>query len=105
MADARAQVTADGKVFDAEDTVILQQVASGKTQSPTALTTYQYSMDGSDVKSSSATLSMNDTVVRSRSRPTAYVIPKDIPNAGKDPVHPPESGRSTMSWSPAPLPS
>ena len=29
-----AQVTADGKVFDAEDTVILQQVASGKNPVP-----------------------------------------------------------------------
>ena len=83
VADARAQVAEDGKVFDAEDTVILQQVASGKTQSPTALTRYQYNMDGSDAKTSSATLSMNDTVVRSRIRPTAYVIPKDIPNAEK----------------------
>ena len=83
VADARAQVAEDGKVFDAEDTVILQQVASGKTQSPTTLTRYQYNMDGSDAKTSSATLSMNDTVVRSRIRPTAYVIPKDIPNAEK----------------------
>ena len=40
-------------------------------------------MDASDTKTTSATLSMNDTVVRSRIRPTAYVIPKDIPNAEK----------------------
>ena len=40
-------------------------------------------MDGSDTKTSSATLAINDTVIRSRIRPTAYVIPKDIPNAEK----------------------
>ena len=34
VADARAQVAEDGKVFDAEDTVILQQVASGRTIPP-----------------------------------------------------------------------
>lgn len=80
---ARAQVIQDGGTFDQADQVVLHQTASGQTQSPTALTRHQYSMDGSKDKTTSATLSMNDTVVRSRPRPTAYVIPKDIPNADK----------------------
>lgn len=83
VSDARAQVIADGAIFDADDIVVLHQTASGADQSPTPLTRWQYSVDGSDAKSTTATLSMNDTVVRSRIRPTAYVIPKDIPNAEK----------------------
>ena len=83
MADARLQVIADGEAFNSDDIVVLHQVASGATQSATPLTRYQYSVDGSDTKTSSATLAINDTVVRSRIRPTAYVIPKDIPNAEK----------------------
>ena len=83
VADARLQVIADGEDFNSDDIVVLHQVASGATQSATPLTRYQYSVDGSDTKTSSATLAINDTVVRSRIRPTAYVIPKDIPNAEK----------------------
>ena len=104
VADARAQVAEDGKVFDAEDTVILQQVASGKTQSPTALTRYQYNMDGSDAKTSSATLSMNDTVVRSRIRPTLTSSPRTSPTRRRSCTSSRIRVRSTMSWSPAPPP-
>ncbi len=80
---ARADVVKKGATFDEDDIVVLHQVASGETQSPTPLTRYQYNMDGSASKTSTATLSMNDTVVRSRIRPTAYVIPKDIENLDK----------------------
>lgn len=80
---ARADVVKKGATFEEDDIVVLQQVASGDTQSPTPLTRYQYNMDGSASKTTTATLSMNDTVVRSRIRPTAYVIPKDIENLDK----------------------
>ncbi|MFR6185559.1 MAG: hypothetical protein ACLUJG_08425 [Lawsonibacter sp.] len=60
--------------------MILQQVASGKTQSPHRLTTYQYSTWTAAMSNPPPLLlSMNDTVQACRIRPTAYVIPKDIP--------------------------
>lgn len=84
VAAARQEVVDKGPVYDTDDVVVLHQVASGKTQSPRALTRYQYSLDGvQETKTTSKTLSMNDTVVRSRPRPTAYVIPKNIENIDK----------------------
>lgn len=84
VADARADVIKMGATYEESDTVILHQVASGDTQSPRALTRYQYSIDGKQEPVTAAkTLSMNDTVVRARTRPTAYVIPKDAANLDK----------------------
>lgn len=83
VADARDDVVSDGETFNADDIVVLHQVASGAQQSATPLTRYQYSVSGDEPLVSSATLAINDTVVRSRIRPTAYVIPKDISNVEK----------------------
>ena len=83
VANARANTILDGRTYDADDVVILHQIASGKTFSPRALTRYQYSVNGDTVKTESAALSMNDTIVRSRQRPTAYVIPADAANIDK----------------------
>ena len=84
VAAARAEVIKKGASYREDDVVVLHQTASGKTMSPRELTRYQFSLDGvGETKTSAAALSMNDTVVRSRTRPTAYVIPKDIPNLDK----------------------
>lgn len=80
VAAARADVVKKGAAYEQEDVVVLHQDVSGDFQSPTPLPTYSYSLDGIESKVSQNTLPLQDTVVRSRPRPTAYVIPKDIQN-------------------------
>ncbi len=81
VSDARADVVAKGGVYGDEDTVVLHQGTSGELRSPTALKRTRYALDGvSPVKESKATLWLHDTVIRERTRPTAYVISKDAEN-------------------------
>jgi len=77
VANARQEVIEKGKKYDEEDQVALQQTASGNTRTPFALTQYKFYMDGTPTPNQqTVTLSMNDTIKRSRTRPTAYLLPK-----------------------------
>lgn len=81
VAAAREKVIDLGATYDEDDILVLHQVASGNTLSPSLLTSYQYNIDGiTETKSKTEKLSLNDTVVRSRPRPTAYVLPADLEN-------------------------
>lgn len=83
VAAARARTIADGAVYDESDILALHQVASGETKTPYTATRVQYNLDGTLHGENTAALNLNDTIVRGRTRPTAYVISKDIPNLEK----------------------
>ena len=79
VAAARADVVAKGKTYEESDVLALYQTKSGKTLTDYTAATVQYSVaDGSEKVSKASPLSLNDTLTRSRVRPTAYVIPADI---------------------------
>ena len=82
VAAARADVVAKGKTYEESD--VLAQTKSGKTLTDYTAATVQYSVaDGSEKVSKASPLSLNDTLTRSRVRPTAYVIPADTANIEK----------------------
>ena len=84
VAAARADVIAKGKTYDESDIIALYQTKSGKTLTDYTAATVQYSVaDGSEKVSKASPLSLNDTLTRSRVRPTAYVIPADTANIEK----------------------
>ncbi len=81
VADARADVVAEGSVFgEDEDILVLHHTKSGNTLTEFTGLREQYYLDGTLYTSHEDPLSLEDTVTRSRQRPTAYVIPKDIAN-------------------------
>ena len=84
VADAREETIANGAVYGEEDDILaLYQTASGAVQTEYAGTRVQYNMDGTEYSSSTNTLALYDTIVRGRTRPTAYVIPADLENIDK----------------------
>ncbi|MCD7749274.1 MAG: hypothetical protein LUH42_04405, partial [Oscillospiraceae bacterium] len=58
----------------------LYQTASGATLTDYEGTRVQYNMDGTVYSEETNALELNDTIVRSRTRPTAYVLPADLEN-------------------------
>lgn len=84
VADAREETIAKGAVYGEEDDILaLYQTASGAVQTEYAGTRVQYNMDGTEYSSSTNTLALYDTIVRGRTRPTAYVIPADLEKIDK----------------------
>ena len=81
VAAARQHVVELGATYDEDNVLALHQIASGKTLSPSLLTSYRYNIDCvTPALSRTEKLSLNDTMVRSRPRPTAYVLPADLEN-------------------------
>ena len=83
VAAARADVIAKGKTYDESDIIALYQTKSGKTMTDYTATRVQYTMDGTEKTGKATALSLNDTITRGRTRPTAYVIPADAANIDK----------------------
>ncbi|MEY8402641.1 LysM peptidoglycan-binding domain-containing protein [Oscillospiraceae bacterium 44-34] len=83
VAAARAAVIEQGKTFDETELLALHQVASGNTQTEYDGNRVRYNLDGSLKDENRNKLNLNDTIVRGRARPTAYVIPKNIANLDK----------------------
>ena len=77
VADARADVIAKGAIYDEEDTVILEQSNSGQTWGKEWARPSFYLNGTVADANASRTLYHYDTVVRERTRPTAYIIAKD----------------------------
>ena len=81
VAEARAKLIENGKTYDEDSVFALYQQASGETVTPYVSTSYAYTLDGQEVAfNENRALPMNDTIVRGRVRPTAYVIPADADN-------------------------
>ena len=86
VAEARAKTIEMGKTYDENNLLGLYQTASGKNKTEYASTRYQFNMDGTRHENASyenVALNLNDTLSRSRVRPTAYVIPADAANIDK----------------------
>ena len=83
VADAREETIAKGATYDEDDVLVLYQTASGETQTDYEGTLIQYNMDGTVHSSETDTMALYDTIVRGRTRPTAYVIPADLENIDK----------------------
>jgi len=83
VAAAREKTIAAGKTYDETDLLALHQTASGNTTTDYTGNRVRYNMDGSVKDENRNTLKLNDTMIRSRTRPTAYVIPKDIDRLDK----------------------
>lgn len=83
VAAARAAVIEQGKTFDETELLALHQVASGNTQTEYDGNRVRYNLDGSLKDENRNKLNLNDTIVRGRARPAAYVIPKNIANLDK----------------------
>jgi hypothetical protein len=73
---ARENVVAKGKIYDEEDVLVLKQSASGAITSPTALDLCVADIYGNIEVIDSKKINLQDTVDRSRVRPTAYVVDK-----------------------------
>ncbi len=73
---ARENVVAKGKLYDEEDVLVLKQSASGAITSPTALDLCVADIYGNIEVIDSKKINLQDTVDRSRVRPTAYVVDK-----------------------------
>lgn len=84
VAQARDEIITKGRTYETSDTLALFQTASGYTQTPFVCDRVLLNMDGTERSSTRGGLSMNDTVVRERVRPTAYIIPKDAQGINLD---------------------
>lgn len=71
---AREVVVAKGRVFDDEDVLVLKQSASGAVTSPTALDLCVADIYGNIEVVESKKINLQDTIERSRVRPTAYLV-------------------------------
>ena len=81
VAEARAKLIESGKTYDESKVYALYQQASGRTVTPYVVDSYTYTLAGDEiVYNEGRALPMNDTIVRGRPRPTAYVIPADAEN-------------------------
>ena len=67
-----------GKTYSESDVLVLKQSASGKVKSPTPLHQYVADIYGNINSIGANAISLQDTIVRSRTRPTAYVVPADV---------------------------
>ncbi|MCD7769812.1 MAG: M14 family metallocarboxypeptidase [Oscillospiraceae bacterium] len=80
VAAAREETIEKGKTYDEDELLALYQTASGDTLTDYEGTRVQYNMDGTVYSEETNALELNDAVVRSRTRPTAYVLPADLEN-------------------------
>ena len=98
VAAARADVVAKGKTYEESDVLALYQTKSGKTLTDYTAARVQYTspMATEKVTARRLALSLNDTITRSRTRPTAYVIPADAGQHRKDPLHHGQPGRGVL---------
>ena len=71
------------ETYEESDVLALYQTKSGKTMTDYTATRVQYTMDGTEKAGKATALSLNDTITRGRTRPTAYVIPADAANIEK----------------------
>nr|MCR5826040.1 hypothetical protein [Oscillospiraceae bacterium] len=76
--EARAEVAEKGRTYEESDILVLKQSASGAVKSPTPLAESVADIYGNIYTTQKAAISLQDTVVRSRVRPTAYVVPADV---------------------------
>ena len=77
--NARADVVEKGKTYNEDDVLVLKQSASGKATSPTALPEYVADIYGNIEEIGRDKIDLQDTIVRSRTRPTAYVVDASEP--------------------------
>lgn len=77
VANARQEVIDKGKTFNEEDKVVICHQASGATVTPYVTEHIQYKMDGTEINNGAMAMYMNDYALRSRIRPTAYIVPLD----------------------------
>jgi len=85
VAAERAKLIKSGKTYDENSLFALKQSASGEKVTPYLSTSYAVDMKTGEwiVTQADGALSLNDTMDRSRPRPTAYVVPADHPNIEK----------------------
>gem|GEM_PF-2554184 len=85
VAEERAKLIESGKTYDPNSLFALNQKASGEKVTPYLSTSYAVDMKTGEwiVTQENWALKLNDTMVRSRPRPTAYVVPADHPNIEK----------------------
>lgn len=84
VAAARRAVIEKGRSYDEKNIFVLQQTRSGDTKTTFGKPLYTAKADGTvRVKEEKSLMPLNDTVLRARPRPTAYLIPCDAPKAEK----------------------
>lgn len=76
---ARAKVAEKGATYEEDDILVLKQSASGAVTSPTPLHEYVADIYGNIESLGAKTIDLQDTVVRSRTRPTAYLVDASQP--------------------------
>ena len=78
VAAARQKIIDKGRTYEEDDVLVLYQTASGNTRTAYECERVRFRMDGTRDTTFNAdkTGSMNDTIERSRPRPTAYILPK-----------------------------
>lgn len=76
---ARDRVVELGRTYDENDILVLKQSASGAVTSPTALDLYVADIHGNIQSLEAKKINLQDTVDRSRTRPTAYLVDADAP--------------------------
>ena len=72
--DARAAVVEKGATYEEDDILVLKQSASGAVTSPTPLPENVADIYGNIRTTEEKPINLQDTVVRSRPRPTAYIV-------------------------------
>ncbi len=76
---ARQSVVEKGRTYSEDDILVLKQSASGARKSPTPLPEHLADIYGNIETTGSNAISLQDTVERSRPRPTAYVVDASQP--------------------------
>lgn len=76
---ARDRVVSRGRSYDENDVLVLKQSASGAVTSPTALDLYVADIYGNTTSVDAKKIDLQDTIDRSRSRPTAYLVDAAAP--------------------------
>ncbi len=81
VADARQRVIDKGRTYDEDDILAIYQTKSGETRSEYKDDRYQINLKTNELITSieDGTENLEDTITRGRVRPTAYVIPADLP--------------------------
>lgn len=81
--NARALVVEKGREYDQDDLLVLKQSASGAVTSPTALDLFVADIYGNISIVESNKINLQDTIERSRIRPTAYIVDNAQPWANQ----------------------
>ena len=77
--NARADVIEKGRTYEEDDVLVLKQSASGAITSPTPLDEYVADIYGNITSIGKNTIDLQDTIDRSRPRPTAYIVDASEP--------------------------